>query len=247
MAKLTTKLNVSLYDNPLTPEKDDYTAKVQLNGTLTNEQIANEIVAERTEYRADTILNILNISDEIKRTRLASGYAINDGVSQMYPAVSGRFVGAGAQFDSALHSVGVTMVASSALRTAMAQTKVVVQNIAAVGPVINKVLDVYSGKENSIITPNRSLKIFGQRLRVVGDNAAVGVWFITADESATRTRVSDREVVDNNPSQLTVTVPALTAGDYYVEVVTQSSTGQVLLKEPRSYRYELALTLSEQS
>lgn len=91
------------------------------------------------------------------------------------------------------------------------------------------------------------MKIFGQRLRVAGDNVAVGVWFITADESATRTRVSDREVVDNNPSQLTVTVPALTAGDYYVEVVTQSSTGQVLLKEPRSYRYELALTLSEQS
>jgi len=245
MAKLATKLNVSLYDNPLTPEKDDYTAKVQLNGTLTNEQIANEIVAERTEYRPETILNILNISDEIKRTRLASGFAINDGVTQMYPAVSGRFVGAAAQFDSTVHSVGVTMVASSALRTAMSETKVVVQGPAPVGPVINKVLDVYTGKENNTITVNKSLKIFGQRLRIAGDNALVGIWFIAANESATRTRVADRDVVDNNPSQLTVTVPALAAGDYYVEVVTQASTGQILLKEPRSYRYDLALALKE--
>ncbi len=244
MAKLTTKLNVSLYDNPLTPEKDDYTAKVQLNGTLTNEQIANEIVAERTEYRADTILNILNISDEIKRTRLASGYAINDGVAQMYPAVSGRFIGAGAQFDPTVHFVGATMMASSALRTALSETKVVVQGPAPVGPIINKVLDVYTGKENSTITINRSLKIFGQRLRVSGDNALVGVWFITADESAIRTRVADRDVVDNNPSQLTVTVPALAVGDYYIEVVTQSTAGQTLIKEPRSYQYGLALTIS---
>lgn len=244
MAKLATKLNVSLYDNPLTPEKDDYTAKVQLNGTLTNEQIANEIVAERTEYRPETILNILNISDEIKRTRLASGFAINDGVTQMYPAVSGRFVGAAAQFDSAVHSVGVTMVASSALRTAMSETKVVVQGPAPVGPVINKVLDVYTGKENNTITVNKSLKIFGQRLRIAGDNALVGIWFIAANESATRTRVDDPDVVDNNPSQLTVTVPALAAGDYYVEVVTQSTAGQTLIKDPRSYQYGLALTIS---
>jgi hypothetical protein len=56
--------------------------------------------------------------------------------------------------------------------------------------------------------------------------------------------VADPDVVDNNPSQLTVTVPALAAGDYYVEVVTQSTAGQTLIKEPRSYQYGLALTIS---
>lgn len=244
MAKIATKLNVSLYDNPLTPEKDDYSGKVQLNGTLTNTDIAKDIVAERSEYRLETIVNILTLSDEIKRTRLAGGFGINDGVAQMYPSVNGRFVGAGAQFDPAVHSVGVTMVASSALRTAMSETKVVVQNVATVGPVINKVIDVYTGNENSVITPNRNLKIFGQRLRIAGDSALIGVWFIKADETATRTRVDDRDLVDNNPSQLTVVVPSLTAGDYYVEVVTQSSAGQTLIKEPRSYRCELALTIS---
>ena len=40
MAKIATKLNVSLYDNPLTERKDDFVGPVQLNGVLTNEAVA---------------------------------------------------------------------------------------------------------------------------------------------------------------------------------------------------------------
>jgi len=32
-------LNVRLYDNPLTPEINDYTCRVQLNGTLYNPDV----------------------------------------------------------------------------------------------------------------------------------------------------------------------------------------------------------------
>ena len=33
-------LNVRLYDNPLTPEINDYTGMVQLNGTMYNPDVA---------------------------------------------------------------------------------------------------------------------------------------------------------------------------------------------------------------
>ena len=49
MAKIATKLNVSLYDNPLTEKKGDFVERVQLNGTLTNKSVAKIIVAERNE------------------------------------------------------------------------------------------------------------------------------------------------------------------------------------------------------
>lgn len=244
MAKInSTKLNVSLYENHLTQEKDDYMGRVQLNGSVSNADIARDIVNERSEYRYETILNILTLGDEIKRKRLASGYAVNDGVAQMYPSVTGRFVGAAAQFDPKQHSVGVTMTVGAALRSEMADVAVAVQGVATTGPIINRIIDVYSGTENQQITPGRNLKIIGQRLRIAGtDPLIIGVWFVKADSSSTRVRVDDRDMVDNNPSQLTVIAPQLTPGDYYIEVVTQFVEGGSLTKEPRRYRFEIALT-----
>ncbi|MBP1617597.1 MAG: hypothetical protein H6Q14_1424 [Bacteroidetes bacterium] len=42
-------------------------------------------------------------------------------------------------------------------------------------------------------------------------------------------------LLTNNSSELLVVIPALPAGEYVVEVVTQYTTG-VLLKEPRSHK-----------
>ena len=41
MAKIATKLNVSLYDNPLTERKDDFVGRIQLDVMLTNTTVAN--------------------------------------------------------------------------------------------------------------------------------------------------------------------------------------------------------------
>ena len=244
MAKIATKLNVSLYDNPLTDRKDDFVGRVQLNGTLTNEAAARIIVAERTEFRYETIVNILALGDEVKCQHLAAGYAVNDGVAHMQPSITGSFIGSAAQFDSAVHTVGVAMSPSAALREAMKASTVVVQGLAVSGTVINKLQDMYSGEENGLITPNRNLKVFGQRLKIVGENpAAIGVWFIKSDDETARIKVDERDIIDNNPSQLTVVTPSLAAGEYYVEVATQYSKGATLLKEPRTFRFELPLTV----
>lgn len=246
MANLdSTKLNVSLYDNPLTPETNDFTGRVQLNGTLNNKSIAALIVKERTEYRQETIVNILELADAAKRNALSSGYAVHDGLAQMHPSVNGRFVGAQAQFDSKVHTVGVTMTATGELRAAMAKASVVVQGVATTGPVINKVTDVYTNQESVVMTPGRNLKISGQRLKIVGDNpSVVGVWLIKADGSSQRILVDSRDVVDNTPTLLNIVIPTLPPGDYYVEVVTQYSSGSTQTKEPRTYRFETALSVA---
>ena len=244
MAKIATKLNVSLYDNPLTERKDDFVGRIQLNGMLTNEAVAKIVVAERTEFRYETILNILTLGDEVKCQHLAAGYAVNDGVAHMQPSITGNFIGSAAQFDAAVHTVGVAMSSSAALREAMKSATVVVQGLATSSTVINKVQDMYSGEENGMMTPNRNLKIFGQRLKIVGENPAnVGIWFIKSGDPATRVKVDERDIIDNNPSQLTVVIPALTAGEYFVEVATQYGKGTTLLKEPRTFRFELPLVV----
>jgi hypothetical protein len=233
-----------LYDNPLTPEKNDYTARVQLNGTLYNSDVARRITAQRSELRHETIVSILQMADEIKRSAIASGFSVIDGVAQMRPSVPGRFEGAAAAFNPAVHSKSVIMMPSPEMNRAMQASKVVILGAATTGPVINRVEDVFSGTENRLITPGRNLRIYGQRLRIAGnDSGVVGVWFVCADESSKRIRIDDRDLVDNEPSRLTLVVPALEPGGYFVEIVTQSSTNtKQMIREPRTHRFEILLT-----
>lgn len=238
-------LNVTLHDNVLTPEANDYTGRVKLNGTWYNTTVARKITEQRSELRYETILSILNMADDIKRSGIASGYSVIDGVAHIRPSVTGRFEGKAAQFDPAVHSKGASMSASPELRQALTASKVTVLGPAQVGPVINRVEDVFSGTENALLTPGRNLRIQGQNLRIAGNDPAVtGVWFVEAGEAAARTRVDDRDMVDNNPAALTVVIPPLAAGGYFVEVVTQSgSNSKTQIKEARTYRFEPILTV----
>lgn len=62
------KLGVNLYENAVTAEKGDYVGRPIVTGTLRNEEIADRIVAKRTEYRKKTIVNILGMADEERCT-----------------------------------------------------------------------------------------------------------------------------------------------------------------------------------
>lgn len=68
--------NVWLRLNPLTKDIEiDRVAEVQPSGpTVKNEEIARRIVAERSEYRQETIVNVLTMRDESER-RGDAGYA----------------------------------------------------------------------------------------------------------------------------------------------------------------------------
>ena len=78
--------NAELYDNPLTEKEGDYIARPTVNTTIRNEQIAERIVEERTEYRPETIANILDLADKKKAEAIAQGCSVIDGVG----AIPGR-------------------------------------------------------------------------------------------------------------------------------------------------------------
>ena len=134
-------LNTDLYDNLLTERKGDYTAKPRITGTLYNTDIAARIVAARTEYQHGTILNILDMADSHKVQAIAEGKSVVDGVGQYLVNVQGAFEGEKAQFEPGKHALGITYTMGKLLRETLKLVKVVVNGVAAVGPVINTVTD----------------------------------------------------------------------------------------------------------
>ncbi len=233
-------LQADLYDNQLTEESGDYTARLRISGTVRNSNIAQRILDRGSEFRKETIVNILDIADEEKRSAIAEGKSVVDGVGQTMMQVKGNFDGETAAFDPTKHSLILAHIPSKAMRKAM--ERVVVQtNKATTGPVINVVTNPSTDKANDTITPLMPLIIAGINLKVVGaEGSAPGIYFI---EEQSKAETAAMLLVHNNPSELTVVAPQLAAGSYYVEIRTQSAAGTKMVKSMRTYRYPILLTV----
>ncbi len=235
MTNLWHPLHIEYFENHLT-DKPSYKARVRLRATLTNEDIARRMMEQRIGYPYEVILQILNLSDKEKIEALANGYAVTDGAYHASPSVTGRFDIPKLTFDAREHTVGAVVKPSPELRKTMKICKVKVAGRAAVGPIIHTLKDVAAKIVRGSITPGQILWIHGQRLKIAGDDPAVGIHFVPVDAPKERISTDEGLVAVNTPKKLLLQVPDLPAGKYFVEVTTQYTNGGTLVKKPRTYR-----------
>lgn len=239
MATEKTILTVDLYDNVLTEKVGDYTGKIRITGTLRNKDIAARFVEMRTEYRAETIENILNITDGIKNDALGEGKCIVDGVGQKLLNIGGSFDGKKSDYKSPDNPLGVTFTPSAALFKKL-EYIYVNADIATVGPMIESITDSTTGKVSSVLTSGAPAIIAGSNVLLKGDNPSVGVYF-TPEAGGEPIKVA--LVVTNTKSQIIISIPQLADGQYYLSVTTQAGAGYSIVKEPRTYRFPVLLTV----
>ena len=80
------------------------------------------------------------------------------------------------------------------------------------------------------------------KIKIEGESAENGVYFIN-QETNERVKVSSKIPV-NKPSELMVVIPALAAGSYKLELVTQyGGNSKHLLKEPRNTVFDRVLSV----
>lgn len=235
-------LKIQTFDNALTERTDDSIGKILINGAVGIPELAMDIVPVVGDVQFETIVGICNRMVDAAVKRLKMGCTVNFGICHARPSVSGAFYGRNPKFDPEVNSIGVSLSATQAVREAMKMARVEVVGQAQTGPVVNYVVDIRTGEKNGKITPGRNLKIFGQRIAIMGEAAANGVVFVNVNVNG-RVAVEPEDVVDNTPSQLTVVIPELEAGEYYLEVTTQYSNGKMTVKEPRTYHFEQVLSV----
>lgn len=232
--------NAELYDNPLTEKVGDFIARPVVNKTTRNADIARRIVERGSELTEKTITYVLNTADEVKAAAVAQGESVVDGMGQYLVNITGPFDSATAKFDPSIHSLGASYNPGKVLRDMFARTTVNITKVASTGPLIGKVTDPKSNTVNDKLTPNQPCVIKGSNLKIVGDEAIVGVFFIKDDD---KTSTPSPLLVHNNPSELTVMIPALADGLYRVRVVTNFTTGNKQTKDPRSTDFHILLTV----
>ncbi len=244
MAKKSIFWSGWLVDNPLTEDPNDFTLKVKAGNMVTTEDIAKALQAEGTEFQLETLVDILNRGDRIIRNKLLAGFSVGTGVFYAYPSVSGVWRDKNETFDEKKHKVGVNFQLSAALREGVKEVGVEVLGISSAGPEISGVTDTWTGELNGVITPDEVVSVKGRNIQIAGENEGNGIRFIRVDDNSV-VAVDMRRLTVNNPSALSFRVPKLAPGDYYLEVTTQFSSSNSVLKQSRTSRFEKVLNVPE--
>jgi hypothetical protein len=239
------RIRVKLYPNFLPRVEGAYIARTDNEAALNIEQVCAALKNRGgfTGNYDDLVEHVRQFFDETVY-QLCDGFAVNAGYFSVHPNVGGTFDKVTEGHDTAKHPVTFRFRTRAPLRALAERIVVEVEGLAAVNGYIDEFIDVSSEAINETLTPGGMFTVSGHKIKVAGDNAAVGVYFVSAANPEQRVKVSGRLAENTMVKLIGVSPPELTAGAYRLEVVTQVSGGSKPLKEPRTIAFEGPLTVA---
>ena len=237
MAKKKFVWEVYLRPNTLTKDNDrDCIADVHAHAaTQRNEDIAEMITKERSEFRKETIINILNMRDKAVKDLIQEGLSFMDGLVQISPRVSGVWETENSSYDEKIHKRTVDLVPTTDLRTALDAIGVKVLGAKEETARITEITDTATGLKDGTLTIGDDIIIEGSKIKVDETDPAQGVFFKAENGTEYKT---NRRLSVNNPSQIIARVPK-EVPERKVEVIvrTKFSTGNKTLLQIREIVY----------
>jgi hypothetical protein len=236
---------VWLRPNLLTKDvKNDYLAEVStVNNTMHNEDVAKAIKEEGSDLQLETLIDVLNRGDRIRRKALLNGSSVQDGNIRFSPRVTGNWIGTDPQFNPKVNKITVDASPTADFRHAFEDVSVEVLGVKADGGArIGLVTDLFSGKTDGTVTPGGDLIITGEKIKLLPvDEEGLGIFF-TPDDGSPDIPL-DYPLAENDPKTVRCRVPAaLYPGrSYMLKIVTRFTSSNTLLKEARTITYELPL------
>jgi hypothetical protein len=247
MAVLHT-IKASLYENPLTEDENDLSARVMAERALSVRDVCNSSVERGgADIHAAAMEHAVELFHREMAYRLCDGFSVNTGWYNVSTHVKGVFTSPTEAFDPEKHTVTVEFRQGVELRRELGMVRVDILGKAESGFFVGEVVDLRTGSVNDLLTPGRNLRISGGKLKVEGDGGETpgvcGVYFVNQADG-TRVKVDAADIVENAPAHLLIVIPALGAGTYQLEVTTQfTGGGNKLLKAPRTTAFDRLLTV----
>ncbi len=204
-----------LQPNPITPDPNDQSARVQPITALSQEDIITAMSRRGTGVTETDMRAVLNLFFDVVTDQVADGNNVNLPLVNIRPSITGIFTSVTDSFDQSRHTKRATLSAGLLLTQKMQRASVekVLQSLPA--PVLLEFLDVNSGLANSKLTPGGIGTIVGEELKFNPANEAEGIFFVDNNGKAARVSV----IATRTEGKLLFSVPTdLKAGNYNLEV-----------------------------
>jgi len=230
---MSNKLQGWLAHNTLTEDPNDRILVLNSAGTKSNEELYEDMRAEDTGLRRETLVHVVTLYERIVARALMNGFNVTTGLFYAVPRFKG-LVDNG-QWDAENNSIYVSFTQNRVLRDEIRNTKVDILGEKADLLYIAGIEDCSNNAADGHMTPGRNFRITGSRLRVEGDDPGIGITLRNLDDDQITTVDLDM-FGTNNPAEVVFIVPTgLIDGDYELTLTTQfSGTKQRFLKTPRS-------------
>ena len=221
-----------LIDNSVTTDnKTDKILLLASAGSLTLDDVLEEMYKQDTGLRPETMRHSVTLYHRVVMDLILNGYSVNTGLFRAVPQLKG--VVEGGAWNKENNSIYVSFTQDKALREAIAKTVVEILGEKSNIMYILETEDRKTGLKDGSATAGHNFFVRGAMLKVVGDHESVGVTL--TDSKGATTKLTDDQITINNPSSLTLLLPAdLAEGEYTLTVTTQYGSAGHILKTPRS-------------
>lgn len=217
--------------NSVTPDPKDKIYILESTGKADQNKVFDEMQAEDTGLRRETIVHSVTLYNRICARLLMNGWQLNTGLFYAVPRLTG--VVDGGRWNPDINNIYVAFTQDKVIREEIAQTNISILGEKGSVMYILETEDRKTGLKDGTVTPGRNIFVRGANLKVIGNDASVGVT-LTNTQSKAVVKLDEDMITKNNPSELTLLIPAdLADGDYLLTIRTQFGTSNHQLKEPR--------------
>jgi hypothetical protein len=232
------KIIVELYELNLTEREDDRYGRVVHQGSINVDDLVETAVERRTDLNPVTLKASYEILRDIAIEKTIDGYSVDFGMTYNSLKVDGTFYGDHPKWNPEEDRLVLQSVPITKVRQKIDELAVDVRGMASSGIIINTVTDVSSSNVNKTLTPGGGMNIIGSKIKIVGDDARVGIHLLNIDTQE-EWNILPNAILVNEPSKISFVIPAnLREGDYHLSIITQFSNSTTLLKDARTYTFE---------
>ena len=217
--------------NSVTSDPNDKIFVLETTGKADIDKIYEEMRAEDTGLRPETIVHVVTLFERVCARLLMNGWQLNTGLFYAVPRLLG--LAEDGKWNPENNSIYVAFSQDKVIREEIAKTLISILGSKADVMYIIGTEDRKTGLKDGRMTPGRNFFVRGANLKVLGEDESVGVTLTNTTTKAV-VKLDEDMITKNNPSELTLLIPAdLADGDYQLTVRTQFGTGKHLLKEHR--------------
>ncbi|WP_299104359.1 DNA-binding domain-containing protein [uncultured Tenacibaculum sp.] len=229
-----------LVENKLTDEVN-FSARILTERTVNQNELIEKMLSKRNLVSKTDIVAVLNSFYEEIIQSIEEGDNLNLPLFNIGYSMTGVFETEEESFNLEKHKLHVNLNSGKLINEVKRDIPLQKVTAPVSSTLITNLKDITSQTTNAKLSPNGIFELNGLRLKVAGDQAEVGLYFVS--ENNTEFKVD--HLAQNNYKKIIGQVPTLAPGTYKVRIKTQAthSVG-IFLKTVKVTESQFTLTVS---